>query len=145
MKKMEFEQYLSSPRKRANGRKAFKWRDHHMQRPRSGKAQSVLKPVNSSFWVSLGRDSRSGRWEWKDTLELDCSWPCMSGIRKVYSEFRRPLRALWGFLKKDALASLIMFMGRRNGANMGGHILKKEEILEVEPSLERMRGDKIKD
>lgn len=48
-------------------------------------------------------------------------------------------------MKKDALASLIMFMGRRNGANMGGHILKKEEILEVEPSLERMRGDKIKD
>lgn len=81
MKKMEFEQYLSSPRWRANGRKAVKWRDHHTQRPRSGKAQSVLKPVNSSFWVSPGRDSRSGRCEWKDTLELDCSWPCMSGIR----------------------------------------------------------------
>lgn len=48
-------------------------------------------------------------------------------------------------MKKEALASSIVFVGRRNGANMGGGILKKEEILEVEPSLERVRGDEIKD
>lgn len=43
-------------------------------------------------------------------------------------------------MEKEALASLIMFMDRKNGANVGGSILKKEEILEVEPHLERVRS-----
>lgn len=48
-------------------------------------------------------------------------------------------------METEALARLIMFMDRKNGANVGGSILKKEEILEVEPHLERVRGDELKD
>lgn len=52
-------------------------------------------------------------------------------------------------MKKEALDSSIMFMGTGQEANIGvsgmeGR-LKKEEIFEVEPSMEKVRGDEIRD
>lgn len=50
-------------------------------------------------------------------------------------------------MKKEALDDLIMFMGKGKGAKKGGEedVLKKEVILEVERSLEKVKGDEIKD
>ena len=50
-------------------------------------------------------------------------------------------------MKKETLDGLIMFMGKGKGANMRyeENTLKKEVILEVESSLEKMKRDGIKD
>lgn len=42
--------------------------------------------------------------------------------------------------EERALACLNMFMGRGKGTTGRGWEIEKEEILEVEPSLEKVRG-----
>lgn len=74
MKKVAFEQCRNSPRWRlSNGgmitSKGLGVRKHRVCFETSG--QSV-------WGISIGRDGSSGRSEWKDTLGLDYSWPCMS-------------------------------------------------------------------
>ena len=75
MKEVLFEQYLIS-RWRANGRLSnggtITSKDLEV-----GKHRVCFETSEGSFWgISIDRDG--SRSEWKDTLGLDYTWPCMS-------------------------------------------------------------------